>query len=341
MFKSVRIRQVHQNTLSCEPILRKAPNGELLCIAQTDGTCEPHKDNRVFAFHSKDNGETWSEWYEKIKVFPEDGRAVYCTAVSVLGDEITAQLTVHNGNFLDNCETAVVKSFDSGYTWEHCGHAPHFSGYTHIRADITTEDGRIITPYQHYEFSDATNANIKEYLKNGKELKLTANDFCETGVLISDDNGKTYERHLVSKFDLDGGWVFSEPTLAKLSDGRIAMLRRKDRTGVLWYNESADGGKTWSETIKTDIPNPGCKPKLLNLENNLIALIHTPSPKERNPIAIWISDDDMKTWKYKKNLVEFPGMFCYSDGFYENGHIMFTIEHNRHTILFFDVELEI
>ena len=30
----------------------------------------------------------------------------------------------------------------------------------------------------------------------------------------------------------------------------------------------------------------------------------------------------------------------YPDGFYENGHVYFTIEHNRHTVLFFDVEID-
>ena len=47
----------------------------------------------------------------------------------------------------------------------------------------------------------------------------------------------------------------------------------------------------------------------------------------------------MKTWKYKTVLSDFPGSYDYTDGFYEDGHIMVTIEHNRHSILFFDVEL--
>ena len=38
MIKSVRIRQVHTDSLSCEPILRRTENGELLCVCQCDGT---------------------------------------------------------------------------------------------------------------------------------------------------------------------------------------------------------------------------------------------------------------------------------------------------------------
>ena len=53
----------------------------------------------------------------------------------------------------------------------------------------------------------------------------------------------------------------------------------------------------------------------------------------------WISDDDMKTWGEKIRLTDFPGEYSYTDGFYEDGHLRFVIEHNRHTVLYFDVTL--
>ena len=49
---------------------------------------------------------------------------------------------------------------------------------------------------------------------------------------------------------------------------------------------------------------------------------------------------DMKSWKEKVRFTDFPGAFNYTDGFYEDGHIYFTVEHNRHTIIFFDVEMD-
>ena len=57
MVKSIRIRQIHTNTLSCEPLLERTANGELLCVCQCDGTREPDIQNRVYAFHSKDDGK--------------------------------------------------------------------------------------------------------------------------------------------------------------------------------------------------------------------------------------------------------------------------------------------
>ncbi len=335
MIKNIRIKQIYTNSLSCEPMLERTQNGELLCVCQCDGPSEPHPDNRVYAFHSKDNGETWSA---REKIYPEDGNAVYCTELSVVGEEITAYLTVHNGRFL-NWKCVMMKSFDNGYTWKNYGAPPHFSEYTFIRTQIHTSKGDIIIPYQHYPVKQA---DVDRVLNSetipDKALWEAGAAYCESGVLISSDNGNNYDRYTASKMKMVN-WIWSEPTIAELSDGRLAMLMRKDGSGCLWYTESKDGGKTWSDTIETNIPNPSNKPRLIKCGNK-IALIHTPDVGKRYPLSIWISDDDMKTWKNKTNLTEFPGSYSYTDGFYEDGHIMFTIEHNRHTILFFDVELE-
>ena len=94
----------------------------------------------------------------------------------------------------------------------------------------------------------------------------------------------------------------------------------------------------------TDIPNPSNKPKLVELPGDRIALIHTPNGQvgmdHRNPLSIWISDDGMKTWGVKHVVTDFPGSFCYADGFYEDGHLLFSIEYNRHDILFVDCEVD-
>ena len=85
-----------------------------------------------------------------------------------------------------------------------------------------------------------------------------------------------------------------------------------------------------------------------NIGDGKIALIHTPNNKglsnerkyvDRYPLQLWISDDGMQSWSEKITLTNFPGSYSYTDGIYEEGHIRFVIEHNRHTILFFDVEL--
>jgi hypothetical protein len=342
-FEMNRIRLVHVDTLSCEPILRRTPNGELLCISQCGGTYEPASENRVYAFHSKDNGESWSE---PESIYPEDGNAVYATEVMVYDGVITAFLTIHHGHFL-NWKCVMMKSYDSGYTWENAGAPPHLPTYAFIRGKIQLENGHILIPYHSYPVTQEMNDRVlKERGFDGACWHTNA-EYVENGVLISTDKGKTFDRYPANRMDMSEGWIWSEPTIVELGDGTIAMLMRKCRSGWLWRCDSRDGGRTWSEVYNTHILNPSNKPKLIKIPDGRIALIHTPNNEgmgngkwgKRFPLSIWISNDDMKTWGYREVVTDFPGSYSYSDGFYENGHILFTVEYNRHDILFIDHEI--
>ena len=336
MVKNIKIRQVCSEALACEPLLERTANGELLCVTQCGGVREPDPENRVYVYHSKDDGETWSK---PESIYPEDGQAVYATELMVEGEEITTFLTVHSGLFLD-WKCFMMKSFDNGYTWKNYGTPPYFPEYTFIRGLYRTRDGRFLLPYQNYPVTrEAHDRTLKEHKEWG--VFGTRPDYCESGVLESYDRGVTYIKHMACRLDMTPEYVWSEPTLAELSDGSIAMLMRKDGSGVLYRCDSSDGGRTWGEAYQTDIPNPSNKPRLIPLEDGRFALLHTPCERgKRYPLALWISDDDLKSWCYKTVVTEFPGSYSYTDGFYEDGHIRFVIEHNRHTVLYFDVELE-
>ena len=55
------IKLVQRELLSCEAIVRRAPNGELLLVCQCGDVTEPAPLNRVYVWHSRDDGENWSE----------------------------------------------------------------------------------------------------------------------------------------------------------------------------------------------------------------------------------------------------------------------------------------
>ena len=69
----IRMKLVHRDTLSCEPILRRMPNGELLLVSQCGDVSEPAPGNRVYVFHSRDEGETWSR---PALIREDDGRSI-------------------------------------------------------------------------------------------------------------------------------------------------------------------------------------------------------------------------------------------------------------------------
>ena len=343
---NTRIRLIHCDTLSCEPILRRVPDGNLLCVSQCGDVTEPAPGNRVYAFLSGDNGETWGKPFS---VYPESGEAVYATEVMVLDGVVSAFLEIHNGRFL-NMRCVIMQSHDSGSTWVDAGPPPAFPTYCFFRGMLPLANGEIAIPYQSFPISEDENARLILSNHNITDLKYQraiwdANvDHIENGVVVRVDGRSTYECFAGPDIPIKGNtgrhWAWTEPTIAQLSDGTLAMLLRVDGTGALWRSESKDNGRTWTEAVKTDIPNPGNKPKLIPMPDGRIALVHTPNPgHERYPLSLWISDDDMHTFADKRVVTDFPGRYCYPDGFFEDGHILFTLEINRHEILFFDCEV--
>lgn len=345
------MKVIHRDSLSCEPILRRMPDQDLLCVAQCGDVREPAPGNRVYSFRSTDDGQTWSR---PALLYPETGQAVYVTEVMVLNNQVYAFLTIHNGRFL-NMNCTVMESSDSGRTWRESGALPHFPAFCFIRGMIRSANGNVILPYQYYPVSNEENArliiashNILDYMKQ-KSIFDANIDHVENGVLISEDDGKTYNRHAGPFITIKGTtgrrWAWTEPTIVALPGNRLAMLLRVCGSGRLWRSDSNDGGRTWTEAVMTDIPNPANKPKLIGLPDGRIALIHTPNNQcgfeYRNPLSIWVSENQMADWQHKHIVTDFPGAFCYPDGIFEadHQHIIFTIEYNRHDILYIECVL--
>lgn len=336
------IKMVLRESLSCEAILRRAPNGDLIILSQCGGTNEPQRENRVILLRSSDNGETWSK---PTRIY-DDGRALYVSEVFVSDGEIWAFALAHDGDFL-GWETFLLKSFDSGYTWQKCESVWKDESFCFIRGGIRA-GGALVFPVQYYEVPDSEYRRLKEK----GELLLKAELPCvKNGALISKDGGKSFFKSRITAdlpMSINGKrfWKWSEPTLARLSDGTIVMLLRADGEGYLYRSESADGGETWSAPQKTEIPNPNNKPKLLNLTDERIALINTPDErigfKHRDCLSLWISDDGMKTFAYKRELLRFPGWLSYPDGFFDEreGRIKFAFELNRHDVYFVDCSID-
>ncbi|MHB1354855.1 MAG: exo-alpha-sialidase [Anaerolineae bacterium] len=346
---NARIKLVHCDTLCCEPILRRMIDGSLLCVSQCGDLFEPAPGNRVYAFRSEDQGESWKALGS---VYPETGEAVGATEVMVFDGVVSAFLQVHTGRFL-NMRCVVMQSRDSGRTWMSAGSPPYFPTFCFVRSMVLLANGEIVLPCQYFPVSQEENIRLVVASQNianpmyQRSIWDAAVDHVGNDVIISADGGKTFVRFAGPKIAVKGttgrGWAWTEPTLAQLSDGRIVMLLRVDGSGCLWRSESRDLGRTWTEAVKTDIPNPGNKPKLIPMKDGRVALIHTPNPNpgfsNRYPLSLWISDDDLASFRDKRVVTDFPGNYCYPDGFFEYGHILFTIEINRRDILFVDCEV--
>ena len=332
-----KITMVHRDSLSCEAIVRRLADGSLLLVSQCGGQTEPCPENSALVVHSMDDGESWSR---PQPILPENGRAVYATDLDVEGGRVTARITEHNGGYLDvDCYDLV--SEDGGYTWRR-EEIPCFGKtFVFLRGAVYARGIKLVA-YQHYPIEKEENDALVRAKKTVLDSMLPA---ARCGALLTRDGGKSWEKSedvlIPSEWQGKHVWQWPEPTIAALSEG-YAMLLRVNGAGVLYRSDSADGLR-WSKPCPTEIPNPNNKPKLLNLSDGSIALINTPNPrpgmKNRNPLEIWISDDDMRTWRYKKRVLDFPGWLSYPDGFAEGDRIRFAFELNRHDVYFADCDI--
>jgi predicted neuraminidase len=196
-------------------------------------------------------------------------------------------------------------------------------------------------PYQQYEVTAQEQSVLKH---SGKYIWNADIDHVNAGVLVCDsDFSKIDHRGNIPISLLMNGvkrWQWPEPTLARLNDGRLTMLVRINHTGRLHQAFSEDEGKTWTSLEPTNLKNPGNKPKLIAMPGGKIALLNTFSEGsayiDRQPLAVWITDDDMATWSYQETLVTFPGWHSYPDGIVDDDGttILLAFEFNRHDIYF-------
>lgn len=136
-------------------------------------------------------------------------------------------------------------------------------------------------------------------LSTGRILLPLYSDTYSAGLMaISDDGGKT--------------WFASQP-LAGFGSIQPAVLERKDGSVVAYLREngvfkkirvaeSQDGGQTWGTVGTLDLPNPGSGLDAVRLASGNWLLIYNDTLKGRTSLAVSLSDDEGKSWKWTRHL---------------------------------------
>jgi predicted neuraminidase len=94
-----------------------------------------------------------------------------------------------------------------------------------------------------------------------------------------------------------------QPSVAERKDGSLlAVMRENGGTGRIRQSESRDGGKTWSPVESMDLPNPGASVELVRLASGNFALIYNDARLNRASLAVSLSDDEGRTWKWTRHL---------------------------------------
>ena len=142
-------------------------------------------------------------------------------------------------------------------------------------------------------------------LNNGRILlPLYSDGFNMAITAISDDDGDTWHASLPI---VGRGNV--QPALVQKKNGNIMAYMRdngdepsqKYRAG-----ESTDNGQTWSAAQKTDIPNTASV-ELIVLQDGRWAFVGNDEDDGRYRLGLFLSDDEGKTWKWKKIFRKYGG----------------------------------
>ena len=134
-------------------------------------------------------------------------------------------------------------------------------------------------------------------------VPLYSDGFSFSLMAITDDWGRTWHTStpLVGAANI-------QPSIVKRKDGSLYTLMRDNGPPPkrLHASESRDRGETWGPVVDSDLPNPGSGAEVIGLRNGRWALIYNDTEQGRHSLAVAISDDEGRTWKWRRHLESRP-----------------------------------
>jgi predicted neuraminidase len=135
----------------------------------------------------------------------------------------------------------------------------------------------------------------------GKRLivPLYSDGFSFSLMAITDNWGQTWH---TSAPLIAGGNI--QPSVVMRKDGSLYVLMRDNGPPPkrLHQSESHDRGETWSPVKDSELPNPGAGAEIITLRNGNWLLISNDTERGRHSLAVQISDDEGRSWKWKRHL---------------------------------------
>ncbi len=277
------------------------PDGEVLVVFYW-AVKEANREQRIYATRRKP-GHAWSK-PEVLHVHGSWKRMVGNPALWIAPD--TGRLWIFFVRSIGGwaaCNPRCAWSDDRGTTWSADQPLYWFISRGIKNPPILTSNGRYVLP-AYIEFRDYFSIF---YLSDdqGKTWKETGRVKIPDGKVPPD---------VLATLKRPWGRLVLQPTVVERKDGSLwALMRAKRPLGEMYQATSTDGGITWSDAEPYILPNPGGGFHMLRLQSGNLAVIynHAPVPDERheferNPVSVAISDDEGKTWKWRRNVIQDP-----------------------------------
>lgn len=316
------INEKIRNFQGC-PTIAVTGKGRIFVGWYAGGIQEPHMDNFNLMVYSDDMGESWSK---PIVVIPSSKE----NFVHALDIQLwtAPDGALHIYWVQNNTESAV----GSDGKIRHGNYGPTVDGY--IFDDIIHAEWRMICRnpddeellFSEPECLDKGFLRCKPtMLESGRQLNFNYDQTSDRyGYSVSDDCGKTF-RHLYGGKKIN---VWFDETMAyQLHDGSIRMLARTS-VGALAESYSYDNAETWTDGTETKIPNPDTRFFVSRMPSGKILLLNNDHKAERCNLAVYISEDDGKTWAYKK-IIDPRRDVSYPDADFYGGRIYAVYDRER------------
>ncbi|MBQ6829730.1 MAG: exo-alpha-sialidase [Clostridia bacterium] len=349
--------------------IAEGPNGELLACTMTGGDTEPCDDHVMILTRSFDHGRTWSD--PEIIVGNENGENGSGGIISVNGQ------TLFDGkNYLRIArwpakDTYSVWHYTTGISEDGCRTWGEELPVTKVDGEgLSSGVGNIIrTSKGELLCSGSINQKRPVPLKAGvarlayaksEEEALAMEPAREDEEKPSAEFGDWHVKMCCfetnedfTEFKVRGNLIDNRPLglcetqIIELKDGSLALLARAEWGGYLWRSDSFDNGYTWTPAYQTDIPNPSSLTTLMRLPDGRIAMFLNPTGGvvgkrgDRKRLAVWVSNDEMKTWYIKEDIVAGEFYLSYPDPrILSDGTICFGYDHNRRGTRYVEIEIE-
>ena len=140
------------------------------------------------------------------------------------------------------------------------------------------------------------------YILDGKTMivGLYSDGFSFSLCALTDDWGETWR---FSDPIVGGGNI--QPSFARKRDGTLVTYMRDNGPAPkrVLVSESKDGGVSWGTVYDhPQLANPGSGLELANLADGDWICIYNDTQRDRNSLAVSISENEGKTWRYTRHL---------------------------------------
>jgi predicted neuraminidase len=140
-------------------------------------------------------------------------------------------------------------------------------------------------------------------LPTGRILLPLYSDTFSAGIMaVSDDQGQTWYASTPL-----AGFGSIQPTVLRRKDGTlVAYMRENGPLKRIRVAESRDDGLRWGPVGVIELPNPGAGIDGVRLASGNWLLVYNDTMRDRNSLAVSLSDDEGRSWKWTRHLEHHP-----------------------------------